>query len=116
MFHEDDVDAVQKRAGERIAAVRWKAYGRTLPPDATFTLRLSYGKVKGYPAEGTMVPARTTFHGLYDRSAAFGNRPPWNLMPRWAQHKKDLDLETPVNFVNTAVGAALALAAVWLFG
>jgi hypothetical protein len=101
-FKEDEVDAVQKRAGERIAQARWKAFGRTLSPDATFTLRLAFGVVKPFPAEGTIVPARTTFHGLYDRSAAFRNRPPWNLVPRWVEHKKDLDLETPYDFVCTA--------------
>ena len=101
-FKEDEVDAVQKRAGERIAQSRWKAFGRTLSPDATFTLRLAFGVVKPFPAEGTMVPARTTFHGLYDRSASFGNQPPWNLMPRWVEHEKDLELKTPFNFVCTA--------------
>ena len=101
-FKEDEVDAVQKRAGERIAQARWKAFGRTLSPDATFTLRLAFGVVKPFPAEGTIVPARTTFHGLYDRSSSFGNRPPWNLMPRWVEHKKDLELETPFDFVCTA--------------
>ena len=101
-FFEDEVDAVQKRAGERIAQVRFKAYDKTVNPDATFTLRLSYGTVKGFPAEGTMVPARTTFHGLYDRSASFRNQPPWNLTPRWVEHKKDLDLDTPLDFVSTA--------------
>ena len=58
--------------------------------------------MKPFPAGGTIVPARTTFHGLYDRSAAFRNRPPWNLMPRWVEHKKDLELETPLDFVCTA--------------
>ena len=101
-FFEDEVDAVQKRAGERIAQVRFKAYDKTVNPDATFTLRLSYGTVKGFPAEGTTVPARTTFHGLYDRSASFRNQPPWNLTPRWVEHKKDLDLDTPLDFVSTA--------------
>jgi hypothetical protein len=101
-FKEDEVDAVQKRAGERIAQARWKAYGRSLSPDATFTLRLAFGVVKPFPAEGTIVPARTTFHGLYDRAASFRQQPPWNLMPRWVEHKKDLDLETPFNFVCTA--------------
>jgi hypothetical protein len=101
-FFEDEVDAVQKRAGERVAQVRFKAYDKTLPPDATFTLRLSYGTVKAFPAEGTMVPARTTLHGLYDRAASFRNQPPWNLMPRWVQHKNDLALDTPLDFVSTA--------------
>jgi hypothetical protein len=93
---------VQKRAGERIAQARWKAYGRTLSPDATFTLRLAFGVVKPFAAQGTIVPARTTFHGLYDRSASFRNRAPWNLVPRWVEHQKDLELETPFNFVSTA--------------
>jgi len=101
-FREDEVEAVQKRAGERIAQARWKAYGRNLSPDATFTLRLAFGVVKPFPAEGTIVPARTTFHGLYDRAASFRYQPPWNLMPRWVEHKKDLELETPFNFVSTA--------------
>jgi hypothetical protein len=101
-FREDEVEAAQKRAGERIAQARWKAYGRNLSPDATFTLRLAFGVVKPFPAEGTIVPARTTFHGLYDRAASFRYQPPWNLMPRWVEHKKDLELETPFNFVSTA--------------
>jgi hypothetical protein len=101
-FREDEVEAVQKRAGERIAQARWKAYGRTLSPDATFTLRLAFGVVKPFPAQGTIVPARTTFHGLYDRAASFRYQPPWNLVPRWVEHKKDLELETPFNFVSTA--------------
>jgi hypothetical protein len=101
-FHEDEVDAVQNRAGERIAAVRFKAYGKTLPPDATFTLRLSYGTVRGYPTEGTLVPPFTTFHGLYDRAASFDHRPPWDLVARWVERKKDLAMETPLNFVSTA--------------
>lgn len=101
-FEEDEVKAPMTRAGDKIARARWKAYGKTVNPDATFTLRLSYGVVKGYPAEGTEVPAFTTFHGLYDRSAAFGNRKPWNLPRRFAERKAALDLATPFNFVSTA--------------
>src|SRR6185295_613329 len=56
-FEEDELDAVLTRAGERIAQARFKIYGKSMPPDATFTLRLAYGTVKGYPAEGTMVPS-----------------------------------------------------------
>jgi hypothetical protein len=101
-FAEDDYEAAVTRAGEKIAQARFKLFGHAMPPDATFTLRLAFGVVKGYPAEGTMVPARTTFHGLYDRSASFGNKFPWNLPPRWEQKKSALELTTALDFVNTA--------------
>jgi hypothetical protein len=101
-FYEEDVEAAETRAGEKIAETRFKVHGRTFAPDATFTLRLAFGVVKGYPAEGTLVPPRTTFHGLYDRSAAFGNKFPWNLAPRWEQKRPALELATPLNFVSTA--------------
>jgi len=101
-FFEDEVDAVVSRSGEKMAKVRWKIYGKTVHPDATFTLRLAYGVVKGYPAEGTMVAPRTTFHGLYDRSASFGNKGPWTLPKRYEERKSALNLSTPLNFIHTA--------------
>lgn len=101
-FQEEEVKAAVLRAGQRISEARFQLYGRTLPPDATFTLRLSYGTVKGYPMEGTLAPVRTTFHGLYERAAAFDNRPPWNLPDRFQEKKDVLDLATPFNFVSTA--------------
>jgi hypothetical protein len=101
-FAEDEVEAVVTRAGEKIAEGRFKLLGKTVPPDATFTLRLSYGVVKPYPAEGTIIPARTTFYGLYDRSASQGNRPPWNLPARYEASKSSLDLAKPLNFVHTS--------------
>jgi hypothetical protein len=101
-FDEDQVNAVIASAGERIGRARFAIYGRNVSPDATFTLRLAYGTVKGYPAEGTMVPPFTTFHGLYDRSAGFANRAPWDLAPRFSAHRGDVDLDTPYNFVSTA--------------
>jgi len=99
---EDDVEAVVTRNGEKIAEARWKFLGKTVAPDANFTLRLSYGPVKGFPAEGTIVAPFTTFHGLYDRSASWGNKEPWKLPKRYVERKSALDLETPLNFVTTA--------------
>ena len=101
-FFQDEIDAVITRAGGKISQARFDLYGKTLPPDATFTLRLAYGVVKGYPAEGTQVPSFTTFYGLYDRSAAFGGRPPWNLPPRFTERRSAIDLATPLDFAFTA--------------
>ena len=100
-FYEDEVQAPITRSSEKIAQARWKIYGKTVSPDATFTLRLAYGTVKGYPAEGTEVPSRTTFYGLFDRSFSHGGKAPWNLPGRWLDQRARLDLATPLNFVST---------------
>jgi hypothetical protein len=98
---EDNVDSVEQRAGEQLGKARFAVYGKTTYPDATFTLRFSYGAVKGYPMNGTIAPPITTFYGLYDRSASFGNKPPFNLPERWVKHRDELDLSTPFDFVTT---------------
>lgn len=98
---EDNVESVEQRAGEQLGKARFAAYGKTTYPDATFTLRLSYGQVQGYPMNGTKAPYKTTFYGLYDRSASFDNKGPFELPKRYVEGKGKLDLATPVNFVTT---------------
>ena len=98
---EDQVESVETPAGEGIGKARFAAYGKSSYPDATFTLRLSFGAVKGYPMNGTQAPPETTFYGLYDRAYSFDLRPPYNLPARYLERKASLDLSTPVNFVNT---------------
>jgi len=100
-FLEDEVDAPNTRAMEKIAQARWKAYGRAVSPDATFTLRLSYGTVKGFPAEGTTIAPFTTFYGLFDRSLSHGGKEPWALTARWKEKVSSLDGSMPLNFVST---------------
>jgi hypothetical protein len=100
-FLEDEVDAPTTRAMEKIAQARWKIYGRTVPPDATFTLRLSYGTVKGFPAEGTTTAPFTTFYGLFDRSISHGGKEPWALTARWKEKLSSVDGSVPLNFVST---------------
>jgi hypothetical protein len=100
-FLEEEVDAPTTRAMEKIAQARWKVYGRTVPPDATFTLRLSYGAVKGYPAEGTTVAPFTTFYGLFDRSLSHAGKAPWALPARWQEKKAAIDGSVPLNLVTT---------------
>jgi hypothetical protein len=70
-------------------------------PDATFTLRLAFGLVKGYEENGVAVPAFTTLDGLYHRATEMKNQPPFDLPPIWQKAKSRLNLKTPLNFVST---------------
>jgi hypothetical protein len=92
----------KQQAHAAIAKVRFAMEGTGNYPDATFTLRLAFGTVKGYEEGGKPVPAHTTFGGLYDRAAAQGYRPPFDLPKTWLDRKRRLDLKTPFNFVSTA--------------
>jgi hypothetical protein len=98
-MYEESVESVLTSAGEKIAKARFAIYGKSLYPDATFTLRLTYGKVQGYPMNGTKAPSKTTFYGLYDRAASFDYKPPFNLTQRFMQRKDRIDLSTPLDFV-----------------
>jgi hypothetical protein len=84
-----------------IAAARFKVFGTSMYPDATFTLRLSYGTCTGYEAGTTQVPWKTTLTGLYERNTSFDNAEPFDLPKRWLEGKSKLALETPYNFVCT---------------
>ena len=98
---ETNVDGPLQAAGEKIGRARFAVYGKSVSPDATFTLRLSYGTVKGYSMNGTVAPSKTTLYGLYDRSFSFYQKPPFNLPERFLKRRDRLDLTTPVNFVTT---------------
>jgi hypothetical protein len=98
---EDQVLAVETAAMEKIANARFKAFGKTIAPDATFTLRLSYGAVKGYEQGTTWVPYKTTFYGLFERHAANDGKQPWELSAKFHERKHRIDLATPINFVCT---------------
>ena len=76
---ETEVTSVESGARQKIGQARFAVYGTSVYPDATFTLRLSYGKASGYPMNGTRAPYKTTFAGLYDRSAGFDDKPPFDL-------------------------------------
>jgi hypothetical protein len=98
---QDNVESAEDRGGEMLGRARFAAYGKSTYPDATFTLRLSYGEVKGYPMNGTNAPPITTYYGLYDRAYSFGMKPPFDLPARYMDGRKNLDLETPLDFVTT---------------
>jgi hypothetical protein len=92
---------VRQQAHAAIARARNAVLGTTGYPDATFTLRLSFGTVKGYEEDAQKVPAMTTFGGLFERAKEMKNRPPFDLPPVWEKRKSHLDLRTPFDFVST---------------
>jgi hypothetical protein len=98
---ETQVDEVMRQAYADLAKVKFALEGTNTYPDATFTLRLSYGVVKGYEENGEKVPFDTTYAGLYKRAAEMKERPPFDLPERWQKAKDKLDLSTPLNFVCT---------------
>jgi len=100
-WRHDEIESVLTPVGEKLGKARFLVYGKDTYPDATFTLRLSYGTVKGFPYNGTIAPPFTTFYGLYDRAASFGNQAPFDLTPKEAAARDSLDLSTPLNFVST---------------
>jgi hypothetical protein len=99
---DDEVDAVVRRDGATIARAHFAQSGFTQPPDATFTLRLSYGTVKGYTENGKKIPYFTTFAGAFEHAAEHGNKPPFNLAASWPKMRSKLNLATPLNYVSTA--------------
>jgi hypothetical protein len=99
---QTEIEPVETENLAKLGEARFKVYGKTRYPDATFTLRLSYGTVKGYDAGTTKVPHKTTFNGLYERNAAFDNKAPFHLPKRWFDKQKSIEMSTPLNFVCTA--------------
>ena len=96
--YEQEVEAPVERAQQAIAEARFKVYGKSLYPDATFTLRLSYGTVTGWKERGQTVAAFTTLARLFERATG---APPFELPGRWSDAKPRLDLAARANFVTT---------------
>lgn len=93
---------VKQQAHAKIAKARFAVEGTSSYPDATFTLRLAFGTVKGYEEGGKKILPHTTFAGLYERAAEQEYRPPFDLPKLWLDRKSKLDLTTPFNFISTA--------------
>ncbi|HJV48753.1 MAG TPA: S46 family peptidase [Geothrix sp.] len=103
---EDQVASVITEHGSRIAKARFVVYGKNTYPDATFTLRLTYGPVAEYKANGTLIQPFTTFGGLYDRYDGWGGNDAkahdgaWTLPQRWVDKRGELNPSVPFNFVH----------------
>lgn len=95
--YEDDVTAPTDKANETIAKARFDRDGMSSYPDATFTMRLSYGKVVGWNENGAAVPPFTHFDGLYKRATGAD---PFKLPESWVKAQDKLDMSTPMDFVT----------------
>ncbi len=102
MRYETEIEEPERQAYAALANMRFKAYGDAIAPDATFTLRLAFGVVKGYEVGGETLRFHTTFGEAFDKSVALGGKDPFDLPKRWLDGKGKLDLSTPFNFVSTA--------------
>jgi hypothetical protein len=94
-------DEIEQQAQAAIGRARFAVEGASTYPDATFTLRLSYGAVRGYEEDGAEVPPMTTMAGLFRRSEEHGGREPFNLAARWLERRRSINMDTPLNFAST---------------
>jgi hypothetical protein len=99
--YNNEVLGVERTAYAKIARALFETEGDKIYPDATFTLRLSYGAVKGYMEDGKQIAPYTTLGGLYERVTLKGNKFPYVLPPRWMEKKSAIDPKTPFNFTTT---------------
>ncbi len=100
-WSKKNIESIVVPAQEKIAKARFVILGKEVYPDATFTLRLTYGTVQGYPMNGTKAPYKTTLYGLFDRALSFNRESDFDLPKRFWERKDMLDLSTPVNFIST---------------
>lgn len=100
--YEVEVDEPLRQAYGKIAKARFAVRGKSVYPDATFTLRLAFGTVKGYRDAGKEVPPFTTLAGAFEHSAEHDGVEPFALPKSWIEKKDKLELATPFNFVSTA--------------
>ncbi len=96
--YEDEVESVYRANGELLGKARFAVYWTSIYPDATGTLRLSVGQVKGWEENGRPVPPMTIIGGSWERATG---RDPFRLPESWIRAKDKLNLETPLNFVST---------------
>jgi hypothetical protein len=99
--HEERVDEPMRQGYAKLARARFAVYKDSVYPDATFTLRLGFGEVKGYEEDGRAIPWTTTLGGTFSHAADHQYREPFNLPKSWMDNKDKLNAATPFNFVST---------------
>ncbi len=98
---QNELITKEETYNQKIGRALFEVYGTSIPPDATFTLRISDGVIKDYDYNGTKAPTKTTFYGMYDRYYSFEGKNPWNLPDRWKNPPAEFDLSVPFNFITT---------------
>jgi hypothetical protein len=96
-----EAKSTEKVLENELGRALFEVYGNSIPPDATFTLRISDGKLKSYEYNGTIAPVQTTFYGLYNRYFSHMKKYPWNLPERWLHPKEGFDMSTQFDFIST---------------
>ncbi|MBL1214971.1 MAG: S46 family peptidase [Ignavibacteriae bacterium] len=96
-----EIDETEEMLEEELGQALYEVYGTEIPPDATFTLRITDCVMKGYEYNGTIAPKFTTFYGLYDRYYSHEKIYPWDISEKWKNPDEDFDMSTPFNFVAT---------------
>lgn len=96
--YEDDIEAPMRALGEKVTQATFAVQGTSLPPDATFTLRLATGVVKGYTENGKPIAATTDFGGMYAHATGVD---PYKLPKRWIDRKAKVDPKVSLDFVST---------------
>ncbi|MFO0908394.1 MAG: S46 family peptidase [Isosphaeraceae bacterium] len=102
--YEDEVEGVLASQYQKIAQALFEDKGTSVYPDATFTLRLAFGTIKGYEVDGKSIPPFTTIGGAFEHAKSHGSSPPYELPTSWHKAREEgrLKLQTPLNFVSTA--------------
>lgn len=99
---EDRLAESEKQAYAKVAQIITAVEGTTGYPDATFTLRLAFGVVKGYEENGQFIEPSTTFAGAFQHATEHAGQSDFDLPASWLNAKEALDLSTQLNFVCTA--------------
>ncbi|HQX51897.1 MAG TPA: S46 family peptidase [Planctomycetaceae bacterium] len=98
----DQLDEQDKQAYAKISEARFAIQGTSVYPDATFTLRLAFGPVRGYEQDGEMIPAWTSIGGAFEHEKAHAGQTDYSLPESWKKAETKLNKTTPLNFVSTA--------------
>lgn len=105
-YHSQNVlrqlDEIEREIAGDLGRARFEVYGTAVPPDATFSLRITDGVVKGYSYNGTFAPWHTTFYGMYDRAYGHATATDWSLPDRWLNPPANFSRSTPLNFISTS--------------
>jgi hypothetical protein len=98
---EDEVTSVERESYAKIAAAKFAVQGESVYPDATFTLRLSYGAVRGYKQDDALIEPFTNFSGLFHKNEERSSEAAYALPKTWTSARNAIAVGTPFNFVST---------------